>query len=100
MAMKGNPLFLLLIGLAVVGLVSQLMFNTMGFLTNLLVTVLVIAIFVALYRYLNRKAQGSGYPKTTPKQIERYPLTKHRKRTHTLRVIEGSKGKKNNPHSS
>lgn len=100
MGIKGNPLFILLASLAVVGLVSQLMFNTQGFIMNLLVTVLVVALFIVLYQYLTRKPKASTDHRAKPKRIEQHRLTRHRQRAHNFRVIEGSKGKKNKPHSS
>lgn len=101
MRRKGNPIFILFASLAIVGLINQLLFNTQGFLVSILVTILVIGLFIVLYKFLTKQQRVPVRHGQAHRKLEQHRLkTMHRKREHSFRVIEGSKGKKNKPHSS
>ncbi|MBM7552320.1 SA1362 family protein [Thalassobacillus pellis] len=119
------PVIYVLIGLAVVGVVTRLVTDTMGFLTNILIMVgfaavlyLVISRFVLknrtsdemkkykqAVRQSKMKYKGKpSKPKSSPKPVYNpSPIANKKKRkaqaTH-LRVIEGNKNKKKNRASS
>lgn len=111
----------IIIGLAVIGLVSQLTTNTIGFLVSLLITALIAVIIFAIVRkiMLGRqnqsdemkkynqavKASKKRYQKNQQTKFEKMikahptpnqPVRKKssRRRATHLRVIEGNKSKK------
>lgn len=111
---KFSVLAYILIGLAVIGVISQLLTNTINFLTNLFFMVGIgLAIFAAVYFiFLKKQAPSNDMKKykqavkqskakyqhqhtNTKPSIKRHPLKKKsiQRATH-LRVIEGNKSKR------
>jgi glucan phosphoethanolaminetransferase (alkaline phosphatase superfamily) len=114
MKQRWHPFFLLFIGFAAFGFLYQLIFHPVALLQSVLLFVLVIGIFYAIYQYVIRKQNGrSGgyYPrgknnynhllstfKRSAKQFgskESVSLAKKkRKKEYPFKVIKGNKGKK------
>jgi len=106
----------LIIGLAVIGLISQLLGNTVNFLSNILLMLGIgVAIFGVLYFFVLRKRTSSNtddmkkYKQAVKQSKSKYnrrhdtvasvaktshtPKRKRNKRASHLRVIEGNKPK-------
>lgn len=106
----------LIIGFAVIGLFSQLLRNTVDFLTNILLMIGIgVALFALLYYFVLRRRSPSNsddmkkykqavkqsktkykqpsYSTTSSSKSSSVPKKKRNKRASHLRVIEGSKPK-------
>lgn len=116
---KFSVLVYILIGLAVIGVISQLLTNTADFLSSLFLMVAIgAAIFAAIYFiFLRKKAPSNDMKKykqavkqskakyqqqshtsikSSTKKDAQLPKKKSSRRAGHLRVIEGSKSKRKN----
>lgn len=116
MKRKVHPVIFIILGLAIFGLVHQLIFNTVQFITYIIIFGGIILVLYLLYRNFMRKQYGvpkkkqsyqsptvrkNGYnvvyhrPALKRKQNRQRPLQRRSSAPH-LTVIEGKKGKKKN----
>ena len=99
-----QPLFFLLIMLAIFGLIYQLISDPLGLFSTVIVIVLVLAAFYGIYRYAAGERTDKSAPTADklaqikvfhhPAPDQRKSIKKPRRKEYPFKVIEGNKDKK------